>query len=108
MKRLKFSDNLVESILNGEKCVTWRINDEKNLLVDDIISCCRTDGKEFARARITFVKETIFEKLTNDDKEGHEKFSSDEEMYKTYSRYYKMQVVPKTKLKVIVFELLKN
>jgi len=51
------------------------------------------------------VKETTFGKLTKRDKEGHEEFSSDDEMYRTYSRYYKTCVKPETKLKIITFRL---
>ncbi|MEC8220653.1 MAG: hypothetical protein VX028_01160 [Nanoarchaeota archaeon] len=52
------------------------------------------------------VKETSFEHLSFEDKEGHETFSSDDEVYKTYSRYYSMEVKPETELKVIKFILL--
>jgi hypothetical protein len=52
------------------------------------------------------VKNTTFGKLTEEDKEGHEEFSSDGEMYKIYSGYYGFQVDSKTELKIIKFKLL--
>jgi hypothetical protein len=106
MKRLKFSEPLPQLILNGEKTVTWRIDDEKGIKVGDKLSLCRLDDTEFAKAETVEAKETTFEALTNKEKEGHEEFSSDEEMYATYSRYYKMEVTPKTKLKIIKFRLI--
>jgi hypothetical protein len=106
MKRLKFSELLPVLILSGQKNTTWRINDDKNIEVGDTISLCYNDGREFAKAEVIQVKETTFENLTEEDKKGHEKFSSDEEMYETYSRYYKMEVTPKTKVKIIKFRLL--
>ena len=106
MKKLKFANGLPELILNGKKITTWRISDDKNLSVDDIISCCRVDGTEFANAKITSVKETIFEELTEEDKEGHEPFESDRQMYETFSKYYNIEITPQTKLKVIKFELI--
>jgi len=106
MKRLKFSDIHIKPIINKDKNITWRINDEKKLSVGDVISCCDVMGKEFAKGKIISVKESTFENLTDEDKKAHEKFSSDEEMYQTYSKYYKMKVTPKTKLKIIKFSLL--
>lgn len=106
MKRLKFSEPLPEKILNGEKDTTWRINDDKNIMVNDILSLCHKDGTEFAKAEVIKVKETTLGNLTDDDKKGHESFKSDEEMYKTYSAYYKTQVTSETKVKIIKFKLL--
>lgn len=106
MKQLKFVNGLPELILSGKKTVTRRIKDDKNLSVGNIISCCRVDETEFTQARITVVNETTFEKLTEEDKKGHEPFKSDKEMYDTFSKYYKMKVTPKTKVKVVRFKLL--
>lgn len=106
LKRLKFSEPLPKLILNGEKNSTWRIDDDKNILVNDPLSLCYNDGREFAKAKVILAKETNFENLTKEDKEGHEKFLSDEEMYKTYSNYYKTEVGPKTKIKIVKFKVL--
>ncbi len=54
------------------------------------------------------VRETSFGKLAPEDKKGHEPFSSDREMYETYSRYYKISVTPQTPIKVIRFRLVKR
>jgi hypothetical protein len=43
--------------------------------------------------------------LSEADKEGHETFASNEEMYKTYSRYYQRTVTPETSVKIIRFKL---
>ena len=72
----------------------------------DNLSLCNNNEKEFAKAEVISVRETTFGELIEGDKEGHEKFSSEEEMYKTYSGYYKMKVTPETKLKVIKFKLI--
>ncbi len=79
MKTLKFSEPLSNMILNGEKRTTWRINDEKGITKGDVLSLCKKDGMEFAKARVIRTNETTFGKLTSEDKEGHEKFSSDKE-----------------------------
>jgi hypothetical protein len=92
--------------MDGRKYTTWRIGDEKNISVGDKLSLCFTNGTEFAKAEVIGVNETTFDALTDEEKGGHEKFPSDEEMYTTYSRYYKMEVTPKTKLKIIKFRLI--
>ena len=91
--------------MDKEKDTTWRINDDKHIVKGDMLSLCALDGKEFARAKVLWTRETIFSGLSERDKEGHENFSSDEERYKTYSRYYNLKVTPKTKVKVIKFKL---
>tara|TARA_Y100000034_G_C6829245_1_gene374179 strand:- start:807 stop:1127 length:321 start_codon:yes stop_codon:yes gene_type:complete len=105
MKSLKFANSLIQLILDGKKINTWRINDDKNLTENDILSLINIKREEFAKAIIISVKETTFEEVDQCDKEGHEKFSSDEEMYRTYSKYYNINVTPQTKLKIIGFKL---
>jgi len=107
MKVLKFANDMPERILSGEKTATWRINDEKNISVGDDLSLCRPDGKEFTRAKVIFVRVAAFEELSDDVKISHEKYKSDKEMYDTFSGFYKMEVTPKTKVKIIKFKLIK-
>ncbi len=106
MKQLKFSEPLPGMILEGKKNSSWRLNDDKGVEARDELSFCYNNGEEFAKAIVVNVKETTFGELTEEDKEGHEEFSSDEEMYVTYSKYYKMEVKPQTKLKIIKFKLI--
>ncbi len=104
IKKLKFFEPLIKLILNGKKNTTWRINDDKNISKNDTLSLCDNNGKEFMETKVLETRETIFKDLTEKDKDGHEKFSSDEEMYKIYSNYYNMKVTPEIKLKVIKFQ----
>lgn len=106
MKRLRFAEPLPGLVLNGVKNTTWRINDDKDLSVGDELQLCYVDGREFAKAKIIKVRETKFQDLTQDDNDGHEKFSSEKEMYETYSKYYNLKVTPQTRVKVIKFRLL--
>lgn len=107
MKTLKFHPKLVDLILEGTKTTTWRLWDDKNLSVDDELSFLDSYSKtEFAQAIITEVKETSLGNMNNEDLEGHEKYSSDEEMYKTLSKYYNNKKVNKdTIVKIIKFKL---
>lgn len=107
MKRLRFYGNLPELILEGSKTSTWRINDEKGIKVDDALSLCRgEDYTEFAKAKVMHVTVTTFGNLSKEDKEGHEEFNSEAEMYEIYSGYYGFPVGPETELKIIKFKLL--
>ena len=61
---------------------------------------------EFAKAVVVSVKKTVFGSLSDGDKEGHENFTNDKEMYEIYSKYYKMKVTPETAVKVIKFRII--
>jgi len=106
MKTLKFRETLSKLILAGEKDTTWRLFDDKNLMAGDAVSLITWETKqEFARAKIISIRETTLGELSAEDWEGHERFSSEEEMYTTYSRYYNRLVTKDTLVKVIRFEL---
>ena len=103
MKRLKFSEPSPKLVLEGKKDTTWRVNDEKGISAGETISLCRTDGKEFAKAKVVSARESNFGDLSK-EKAGYEKIRS-KDMYRTYSNYYKMKVMPATRVKVIKFRL---
>jgi hypothetical protein len=107
-KQLKFMDWKIPKILSGEKTSTWRLFDDKNLQTDDTVDfISRPNLKTFAQARIIDIQEKTFNQLTKEDKIGHEEFSSEEEMYQTYSKYYTQPIGPKTKVKIIKFKIIK-
>jgi|SRR3989304_4028229 len=107
MKTIGFVKKLVPLVLSGEKTVTWRCFDHRNLTVGDELLFIESESKkDFAKARVTNVKETTFGLLTDEDRKGHENYRSDEEMLRTFSRYYKTEVTYDTKLKIVKFELI--
>lgn len=107
MKTAKFRDYLVPLVLSGEKDSTWRLFDDKDFRVGDTVELLEfVTKKPFAVAEITEVIEKPFKDLTDEDKAGHETFAGDEEMYATYSEYYKTAVGPETTVKVIRFKLI--
>lgn len=109
MKTLKFHKDLVPLVLNGSKTSTWRLFDDKNLSQGDELELCEFGtNRIFAKARIVSVVEKKFSELTPSDKAGHGKFESDEHMYSTFSQYYKTDVNPETRLKIIHFESLRS
>ncbi len=107
MKTLKFSKELIPEILSGQKTITWRFFDDKNLKKgDEVLFLDSETKKSFAKAVLVEVKEKTFRELDEEDKRGHEKFKNDEEMLKTYSEYYGTEITPDTLLKVIEFKIL--
>lgn len=106
MKVIKFRDYLVPLVLSGEKDSTWRLFDDKDLSVgDDLELQVFVTNEPFAKAKITKVIEKQFGELTESDKQGHEKYKNDAEMYVEYTKYYKVQVDANTLIKIIWFEL---
>lgn len=109
MKTLKFSKKLIPDIISGRKTMTWRCLDDKDLKVgDEVLFLDKETKQPFAKVILTEVEEKIFKDLTDEDKKGHEDFKSEEEMFKTYSEYYKTEITPETSLKVIKFKLLEK
>lgn len=104
MKTLKFTPELCELILKGEKTSTWRLLDDKDLQAGDRIEFINKETLEtFGAGEITNVKTKTLGTLEESDWEGHERYGSDEEMYSTYRSYYGDKVGPDTELKIIDF-----
>lgn len=106
-KTLKFREYLVPLVLSGEKNITWRLFDDKDLQEGDIVELINWNTKEkFGEAELVKVWEKEMGKLDDEDFDGHEKFDTDEEMYATYKKYYGDRVNKKTIVKIIRFKLL--
>lgn len=106
MKILKFRPGLIKAILAREKVTTWRLFDEKDISQGDKLSFVNWEtGEEFARGTVISVTQKRFEDLKYEDYDGHEEFGSEEEMFRTYSLYYKQPVNKNTTLKIIKFKI---
>lgn len=105
-KIVKFRKELAELILAGEKTITWRLFDDKNISKDDALALMNWDTRDvFAEAVAIEVREKKLGELEEADFDGHEKFESDEDMYATYKTYYGDRVGPDTVVKIIRFKL---
>lgn len=106
-KTLKFRSHLADMVLKGEKKTTWRLFDDKDLQEGDAIILVNWDtDQKFAQAKLIKVWEKTLSTLEDSDFEGHEKFESDDEMYKTYKTYYGDRVNEDTVVKIIQFQLI--
>lgn len=82
MKTLKFAPDLVPLILNGSKTSTWKLFDDKDLTEGDELSLVNKEsGEEFAKVKVTSIKQTTLGELTDQGREGYEPFESDEQAY---------------------------
>ncbi|MDD2657645.1 MAG: NUDIX domain-containing protein [Candidatus Pacebacteria bacterium] len=109
MKTLKFAPHLVEKILSGEKNSTWRLFDDKNLQEgDELIFINKETGEQFGTAKITSLKTKTLGTLTDDDRAGHEKYASDNEMYASYKKYYGDKVDENSEVKILTFDFTKD
>jgi ribonuclease HI len=113
MKTLKFEHMLAELVAGGEKTSTWRINDDKNLSVNDEVRLIDKVDPErpetwrvFGTARIDRVIEKRLSDISAEDKIGHEDFASQEEMLAAYQRYYNNDVTLATPVKIISFKFI--
>jgi len=110
MKTIKFRPALAKLILDGEKTTTWRLFDDKDLQAGDQVELMNWETKEvFGHATISEVYEKPIKDLNDCDWEGHERFSSDEEMYSTYREYYPgHKVDANTLVKILHFVRIKD
>lgn len=106
MKTLKFSSNLANKILIGEKTSTIRLFDDKDLQLGDELELINQDTLEtFGYAKITSLKIKTLDTLDEEDWIGNTKYSSDEEMYADFKKFYGDKVNKDTEVKIINFEL---
>lgn len=104
MKTLKFTPELCEQILKGKKTATWRLFDDKDLqLGDDLELVNKETGEIIGFAVITSLKLKTLGTLKDEDWSGHERYGSEEEMYKAYREYYGDRVNSNSELKIIDF-----
>ena len=68
MKTLKFKPHLCEQILAGEKTSTWRLFDDKDLQVGDVVECLNQETLAvIGTATLTAVKQKTLGTLTETD-----------------------------------------
>lgn len=99
---------MIADLLRGKKTKTWRMFDEKNLNVGDEVQFVDADtGASIAVTIITEVIEKKFGEINDNDFDGHNPYSSREDMLKTYRGYYGEKVTWDTLIKMLTFELKK-
>jgi ribonuclease HI len=110
MKSLKLDHELAELVMKGEKTSTWRLFDDKDLSVNDDVKLidkvdpARPESwKAIGIAHINSVIQKRLGDIEAADFEGHEPFTSKQEMVETYRKYYGSDVDFDTVVKIIRF-----
>lgn len=109
-KVLKLSHQAAELIKQGRKTSTWRVNDDKDLRVNDHISFLdkvrpsdETSWTEFGDTVITSIMEKRFGDLTAINFEGSENYATNDDMIKAFQRYYGEKIDYNAPVKIIHF-----
>ena len=110
MKTLKFTHDLAQRILKGEKSSTWRLYDDKDLSVNDAIKVLDKvdpDRPEtwqiIGTAHINAVIQKRLGDISASDFEGNGATISQQDMLQRYRRHYGPQVDFDTPVKIIRF-----
>jgi ribonuclease HI len=113
MKKLKLDHELAELVRNGEKTNTWRLFDDKDLTVNDVVELIDKVNPDqpqswqvMGTARINKVIEKRFGDITDADYDGHEPHESREVMLATYRSYYGDNVTWDTPVKIVHFDFM--
>lgn len=111
MKSLKLNHDLAQLVLEGKKTSTWRLFDDKDLSVNDVVRLIdKVDPaqpetwKVLGTARINTVIQKRLGDIEGEDYDGHEPFSSKHELLKKYQEYYGDDVNFDTIVKIIRFD----
>lgn len=110
MKALKVNHETARLIQAGKRHATWRINDDKDLHVNDIVMLIDqvnpidpTTWKEIGKVRITQILEKQLGQLTQNDIGTEETLAPLEDRLTLYRKFYGPQVRFETPVKIVFF-----
>ncbi len=110
MKTLKLDHASAEFIVNGRLASTWRLYDDKDLLIDDEVELIdkvdsenRATWRPIGTARINEVIQKRIGDIAEFGDQGEGRVLSQAEMLKVCQKYYGPQVSLKTPIKIIHF-----
>lgn len=105
-KQLKFAKELVPLVISGEKTSTWRLYDDKDLQVNDVLDLVdASTGEVFSGAVITAIQEKTLGEISPNDFAGHGKPQSTDELVLGFKRMYGENVRIDTPVKLVDFIL---
>ncbi len=113
-KQLKFEHQLAQDIIKGEKTSTFRLFDEKNIRVGDIVQIIDKVEQDnpaswlvIGDAIVQEVREKRLEDVQGDDWLGHEPYESVRVFIDTHQHYYRVPINEETPVKIIRFSFKK-
>jgi hypothetical protein len=106
VKTLKFYPKYVSQIMTGTKTVTWRLFDDKDLQAGDELTLVNKEtGEEFAKAKITGIREKRLGDINNQDHKEHGPMDSEVALLESFRKIYGPQVSEDTMVKMVSFKL---
>jgi ribonuclease HI len=107
MKTLKFRTESALAIMAGKVNKTWRLFDDKQLELDDILLFINSDdGKNFGYAKVTRITIKHVAELNDNDMQGHKIYNNFDEILAECRRYYGQRVNLQSIVKVVDFTFL--
>jgi ribonuclease HI len=107
IKILKFRSVAVEDITSGRVNKTWRLFDDKQLSIDDLLQLINSDTEQpFGYAKIIKITAKHLADIDDSDMEGHKKYQNTAEVVEYLTQFYGPRVNPENILKVIEFKYL--
>lgn len=110
MKSLKLNHEFAQQVLSGQRTSTWRINDDKDLhvnedvqLVDKVDLLNPSSWRPIGVARITTILEKQLGKVTQHDIAPGEQLKPLKALIDEFRGYYGHQVNAETPVKIITF-----
>ncbi len=111
MKTLKFNHQMAQLIRDGRKTVTWRVNDEKNISVDDEVWIIdKVDKKNpdtwlaIGTAKVSEILAKHLGDIQDDELGEAEHYATKQEMVDTFRKYYGRDINEQTAVKIIHFK----
>lgn len=111
MKQLKFSHQYAQAIVRGEKTSTFRVNDDKDIVVGDRVQLVDKVDTDHPRTWlipgelvVTAVEDCLLRDLSRAQKMRAESFDNLEEMIHTFRRFYGEHIDEATLVKIITFQ----
>jgi ribonuclease HI len=115
MKALKFDHKLAKLVRMGQKTTTWRMFDDKDIAVNDVIDLIDKVNpakpqtwQSMGKARVDSVIEKRLGDMTAEDMQQDDEFTSVENMLSRFRGHYGEHVDMRTPIKVIQFTKLEN
>lgn len=106
MKTLGFAPDLIPLVLDGSKTVTWRLFDDKNISVGNVLQCVHQyTRRPFAEIIVISVIVKKLKYINDTDRLGHENVGDFRDILNKYQKYYSVDLTGDEEVKIIRFKL---
>ncbi len=110
MKQLKFEHRFAEEIVAGKKTATFRVNDDKDIVVGDIVQVIDKVDRDHPTSwvvngelKITAVVRTPLSQLTSEHMLKAKSFNNIDDLVQTFKRFYGEHINKDTQIVILSF-----